>query len=178
MEKTLRLLVTSGAHLCHYTLCLLATVEGCLWLDVLGTKTEHDQRLACPEFLMPLFPTNDSSLWWEMHEDWTIVLCLYMWYSFLTTVFITWTWISGKRDAPHIELDFVTLEREQEEQQQQKNKTKQKTTYSLPSLRERSENPGALDRRDWESQEANPLPRTVLTGYRRFGCRRGRQESI
>ena len=44
--------------------------------------------------------------------------------------------------------------------------------------------PGALDRRDWESQEANPLPRTVLsasdrtTGYRRSDCRLGRRESI
>ena len=61
---------------------------------------------------------------------------------------------------------------------------KKKTTYSLPSLRERSETPEALDGRDWESREANPLPRTVLsasvriTGYRRSDCRRGRQESI
>jgi len=61
---------------------------------------------------------------------------------------------------------------------------RKKTTYSLPSLHERSETPGASDRRNWESQEANPLPRTVLsasvriTGYRRSGCRQGRQESI
>ena len=34
-----------------------------------------------------------------------------------------------------------------------------KPTASHP----RSETPGALGRRDWESQEANPLPRTVLS---------------
>ena len=33
-----------------------------------------------------------------------------------------------------------------------KEKGKKKTS-GLPSLRERSETPGALDRRDWESQE-------------------------
>ena len=65
-----------------------------------------------------------------------------------------------------------------------KKKKKKKNNLSLPSLRERSETPGALDRRDWESQEANPLPRTVLsalvhiTSYWRSDCRQGRQESI
>ena len=60
----------------------------------------------------------------------------------------------------------------------------EKKAYSLPSLRERSETPEALDRHDWESQEVNPLPRTVLstsvriTGYRCSGCWWGRQESI
>ena len=60
----------------------------------------------------------------------------------------------------------------------------EKKAYSLPSLRERSETPEAFDRHDWESQEANLLPRTILsasvhiTSYWRSGCRRGHQESI
>jgi len=37
-----------------------------------------------------------------------------------------------------------------------------KKAYSLQSLCEKSETPGALDRHGWESQEANLLPRTVL----------------
>jgi len=59
-----------------------------------------------------------------------------------------------------------------------------KKAYSLPSLRERSETPGALGRCNWESQEVNPLPRTVLsasicnTGYRHSDSRPVRQESI
>ena len=68
---------------------------------------------------------------------------------------------------------------------QKKNKMKKKkNTYSLPPLHERSETPGTLHRHDWESQEANLLPRTVLsasvriTGYLHSGCRRGCQESI
>ena len=47
-----------------------------------------------------------------------------------------------------------------------KKKGKKKKAYSLPSLRDRSETPGALDRHDWESQEANLLPRTVLPASR------------
>ena len=50
---------------------------------------------------------------------------------------------------------------------------------ALPSLRERSETPGALDRRvHWESQET-PVAQSHLsasvriTGYRRSGCRPG-----
>ena len=78
----------------------------------------------------------------------------------------------------------TTKKTKQKQKQKTKRKKKMKTTYSLPSLRERSETPGALGRRDWESQEANPLPRTVLsasvriTSYQRSGCRRGRQETI
>ena len=45
-------------------------------------------------------------------------------------------------------------------------KKEKKTTYSLPSLRERSETPGALDRHNWESQETpvaqNRLQPTLL----------------
>jgi len=69
---------------------------------------------------------------------------------------------------------IMIKEKEQEE----------KKASSLSSLCERSETPGALDRHDWESQEANPLPRTVLsasvhiTSYQCSGCRRGHQESI
>ena len=62
--------------------------------------------------------------------------------------------------------------KEEEEQQQQK-----KTTYSLPSLRERSETPGALDRHvHWESQET-PVAQSHLsasvriTGFWHSGCR-------
>ena len=69
------------------------------------------------------------------------------------------------------------------EKKEKKGRRRNKT-YSLPSLCERSETPGVLDRHDWESQEVNPLPRTVLstsvriTGYRHSGCRWGCQESI
>ena len=66
-----------------------------------------------------------------------------------------------------------------------KKKKRKKKPNSLSSLHEKSEEtPGALDRHDWESQEAIPLPRTILsalvhiTGYRRSGCRPGCQESI
>jgi len=39
---------------------------------------------------------------------------------------------------------------------------KEKTTYGLPSLCERSKTPGALDRPNWESLEANPLPYVTM----------------
>ena len=41
---------------------------------------------------------------------------------------------------------------------------KRKTSYSLPSLRERSETPKALDRRDWESQET-PVAKNRPFGF-------------
>ena len=47
-------------------------------------------------------------------------------------------------------------EKKRQERKQTKGKEKRgrrKTTYSLPSLHEQSETPGALDRCDWESQE-------------------------
>ena len=64
-------------------------------------------------------------------------------------------------------------ERERERKRGERRRRRKKKAYSLPSLHERSETPGALDRRNWESQEANLLPRTSLsasvriTGYRR-----------
>jgi len=62
-----------------------------------------------------------------------------------------------------------------------KKKNRKKKAYSLPSLRERSETPGVLDRRNWESQET-PIAQNRPFGfgphYWRSGCRRSRQESI
>ena len=84
-----------------------------------------------------------------------------------------------------MEKQKQTKKQQQKKRQKRVRKRIRKTkVYSLPSLHERSETPGALDRHDWESQEANPLPRTVLlasvriTGYQRSGCRPGRQEYI
>ena len=74
-------------------------------------------------------------------------------------------------------------ERERERKRGERRRRRKKKAYSLPSLHERSETPGALDRHDWESQEANPLPRTILsasvciTGYQHSGCRWGCRES-
>ena len=58
-------------------------------------------------------------------------------------------------------------------------KKEEEKTNSFPSLRERSETPGALDRHvHWESEET-PVAQSHLsalvriTGYRCFGCRPG-----
>jgi len=59
----------------------------------------------------------------------------------------------------------------EEEEEEEGGGRRRRRSYSLPSLHERSETPGVLDRRDWESQVANPLPITILsasvriTGY-------------
>jgi len=66
----------------------------------------------------------------------------------------------------------------------EKKQERKEQPNSLPSLRERSESPGALDRRvHWESQEIHVAQSHLsnfvrITGYRRSGCRLGRQESI
>ena len=69
---------------------------------------------------------------------------------------------------PHYRLPVLALEKERKKKKKDMKRKKKKlgrrkTTYSLTSLCERSETPGTLDRRDWESQEANPLPRTGST---------------
>jgi len=59
-----------------------------------------------------------------------------------------------------------------------------KTPSSLPSLRERSETPGALDKHTLGITGGDPVaqhrlsPSVRITGYRRSGCRRARQESV
>ena len=62
-----------------------------------------------------------------------------------------------------MEKQKQTKKQQQKKRQKRVRKRIRKTkVYSLPSLHERSETPGALDSHKWESQGVNPLSRTVL----------------
>jgi len=54
------------------------------------------------------------------------------------------SWKSGKRKRK---------EKKRKKKSGRKTEERKKAPYSLPSLCERSETPGALERHDWESQE-------------------------
>ena len=63
-------------------------------------------------------------------------------------------------------------EKKKKRRRRNKQTNKQKTTYSLPSLRERSETPGALDRRALRITGDTRCPATVF-GFGPHYCRPG-----
>ena len=55
--------------------------------------------------------------------------------------------------------------KEKKKKRKQRKRTKKKKTYSLPSLRERSETPGALDRRALGITGGEPVAQLPTFGF-------------
>ena len=89
----------------------------------------------------------------------------------------------GEREKEIEKFGERKTKRKEKEERKQKEEEGEKERNSLP-LRERSETPGALDRRALGITEGEPVAQHRLsasvriTGYRRSGCRPGCQESI
>ena len=135
----------------------------------------------CLFFFFPLWKKNKIKTWTGSHS----LLCV-------LTVFSKSPWqdtlsqiMLGEREKEiekFGERKTKRKKKKKENKKRRKEKKKEKT-YSLP-LRERSETPGALDRRALGITEGEPVAQHRLsasvriTGYRRSGCRPGCQESI